>query len=90
MKVAFQILQGENGAGGIDLGVQRRKCALTGGPREKVAPIAVELNVRHCLEGVTVCGMSIGIESYVASSLLGHASTVADHITKLMNLPLAK
>jgi hypothetical protein len=90
LKVAFQVLQGENGAGGIGLRVQRRKCALTGGPRDEVASLAAELNIQHCPEGVTVCGTPVGSESYVESSLLCRASNVVDQITKLMKLPLAK
>ena len=45
IKVALQILLGENGARDIGLQVQRQKCGL--GPREEEASLSVKLNIQH-------------------------------------------
>ena len=89
LKVAFEILQGEHGAGGIGLQVQHRKCALTRGPLLDVSELAAELDIQHCPNGITVCGTPIGTNNYVANALLTRATSVVEQITKLMKLPLA-
>ena len=48
LKVAFQILRYSDRTGGICLRVQQRKCALSGGPSEAAASVAVKFNIWHC------------------------------------------
>ena len=76
LKVAFKILQGEHGAGGIGLQVQNRKSALTGGSPHAYSEQAAELNIQHRPSGITVCGTPIGTHNYVANTLLTGVTSV--------------
>jgi hypothetical protein len=89
VRTAFQSLQGPQGAGGIGLRVQPRKCAVTAGPRLAAAQLAADLGVQHCPDGVTVCGTPIGTDAYVAGVLRKRADDVIAQVAKLMQLPLA-
>ena len=76
LKVAFEILQGEHGAGGIGLQVHHRKCALTGGPPLLVYQLVAEFDIQHRPSGITICGTPIGTNNYVANTSLTCATSV--------------
>ena len=86
--IAFRKLQGPEGAAGIGLRVQQRKCAITSGPPDDVARLAVELGVEHRAPGVTVCGTPIGTAAYEEEALTRRATDVKAQVQKLAGLPL--
>lgn len=90
LRTAFQTLVGEQGAAGVGLRVQQRKCAITAGPPEGVNSLAAELGVRHCPEGVTVCGTPIGANAFVAEALSKRADGIIAQVDKLMQLPVSR
>ena len=75
LKTAFQILPDQNGARGIGLQVQRRKCALSGGPSHAVAGLAAELDIQHHPDVITICSTPSGTDSYITNTLLIRAAT---------------
>ena len=87
---AFRTLQGADGAAGIGLRVQQRKCAITSGPPDDAARLAVELGIEHRPGGVTVCGTPIGTAAYVAEALSRRATDVVAQVQRLSSLPLPK
>lgn len=90
LRAAFRVLTGAEGAAGIGLRVQQRKCAITAGPLHAVAQLAAELGVQHRPEGVTVCGTPIGTDAFVLDALSQRADAVIAQVDKLMRLPATK
>jgi hypothetical protein len=90
VRVAFQALQGPEGAMAIGLRVQARKCAVTCGQREDAAALAASLNVTHSPYGITACGTPIGTDAYIKEAVASTAASVVAQVNKLMTLPLAK
>lgn len=89
LHAAFHALTGDRGMPSVGLRVQPRKCALTAGPSIAVAGLAADLGVRHCPNGVTVCGTPIGTDAYIAAALSDRADGIIEQVGKLMALPVS-
>lgn len=89
LREAFHTLTGDRGMPSVGLRVQPRKCALTAGPSMAVASLAADLGIRHCPNGVTVCGTPVGTDAYIAAALSARADVIIEQAGKLMALPVS-
>ena len=87
LRAAFPVLRAE----ALEIGLRMRpsKMALTGGPDpESGALLAAELGVRHCPDGVVLCGTPVGTDAFVEATVGDRADAVIEQVNKLMRLPL--